>query len=291
MHALVALAQQQVEIVGQPEPVRDTYDLAVFSVAALAAFGTVGAVLVAMFGPGLRARQRIPKVTLKVDARMSQYGTEGARPEEALGLRLHNERKRDTAREVEVFISMLGDHGPQVGSDGSAIFPTTGDSGWKFGRELIARQRNLNFNSPLEGHIGSRTATIPAGFNREVYFAIVGSRLAIARTFHGEMPVMSVLEAEEAVAALCLYPARTDLVAYLSVPPGSAAAAEYATAEHGDTATYEVTLTVTGANFDAQTYQGSLYAVVDQGDDKAGRGPSVELGWASEPALVTDLHA
>ena len=44
VHLLAALAQLQMEIVGEPETARDTYDWIVLSVGALAAVGTVGAV-------------------------------------------------------------------------------------------------------------------------------------------------------------------------------------------------------------------------------------------------------
>lgn len=145
------------------------------------------------------------------------------------------------------------------------------------GKLEIARQSNLNFSNPLDGYQGSRTSSVPAGFNREVHFAVIGSDQALAKAFYPAIELPLDRKPAEPAAALCLYPARNDQIAYISVPPGGAEGSE-------QKAEYELILTVTGANFDAKTYRATLYATFERGPEYGV--PSVELGWVTEPTAV-----
>jgi hypothetical protein len=72
---------------------------------------------------------------------------------ELLSLRLHNEAGRDTARDVEVSVSVYAQQ-PDV-------------------LHVFAEDNNLNFDNPWAGGQGRTTSTVPAGHARLVSFAVI----------------------------------------------------------------------------------------------------------------------
>jgi hypothetical protein len=133
---------------------RDAYDWLFLTVTALAAMGTVGAIIVAVFGQRWHERHRSPRVELSVDPPGLGAVLDAEGWSDLMRLRLANEKGRETASDVEVFVYVQA-------PDEDAIF-------------VVASEGNLDFDDPADESGGRATATIPAGFSRCVNFAVVG---------------------------------------------------------------------------------------------------------------------
>jgi hypothetical protein len=126
-------------------------DVGIFCATAAGVVVTLGAVLVALFGPGWDRRRRGPRVTISTSFRTLQTKVFGS---EIVGLVLHNKRGCDTARDVEVFVSLT-----------FAVDGVTGVVG--------GDQASLNFEDPTEEGPGRPTASVPPGFARGVNLAVL----------------------------------------------------------------------------------------------------------------------
>jgi hypothetical protein len=203
-------------------------DWILVGVAVASAVATVGAVLVALFGPRWWAKRRAPKLTLEVnpDAGLvyPEVPTEpdSRRTSEDVFL-LANAKGRDTAREVEVFVTVSG-----VGTDANRVY---------------VQYKTLNFDSPLDGYSGRATATVPAGAERPIYFLCLGDRDAIAGAHYPSDA--NDEHSKEAAASLACYPARADEITWITFGTD-----------------YGITLVLSGANFDAVIYEGQFRVTV-----------------------------
>jgi hypothetical protein len=167
-------------------------------------------------------------------------------------LRLYNEAGRDTARDVEVFVTA---HGRAV-HDGEAV------------TLLIADEENLNFDSPIDGGPGRSTATVPSGYSRRVYFAILGSQSGIEAKLSPIMLEPQDGDSGEPWGALAIYPARQ------------------AKAMFDASSEYYIEIVVTGSNFDALTYQGTIGFRDDSEEVQEAPVPTVTLQWLEGPNLI-----
>jgi hypothetical protein len=199
-------------------------DVGIFFATSAGVVVTVCAVLVALFGPGWDRRRRRPVVTLSTVYRSRSTRVSDTDP---FCLRLHNKTGCETAREVEVFAEVT--------------FPVEGG-----GLGVVAEQANLNFDNPTDDGPGRSTASVPAGFSRDVNLAVLDE---------AEFVDLDDTDDHERrrlrVAYLALYPKRLVRTAGLH-----------------ENRTYEVGITVTGSNFDAVRYVGHLAFsdVISDGD-------------------------
>jgi hypothetical protein len=135
-------------------------EVAGFWVTLAAALITLSAVLVALFGPGWQARRRTPRLSLVVEntALGMPVETETFLP---IRLRVSNTRGRDTARNVQLYITVdsVQDH------DGSLI------------EHIYAEDDALRFDDPLRqpSEKGIWSTDVPSGHSRPVWFAMMGS--------------------------------------------------------------------------------------------------------------------
>jgi hypothetical protein len=90
--------------------------------------------------------------------------------EDAMTLILANEPSKDSAENVEVFLTVI-----------SAL--RAEDDGLELGGFFTFV--NLNFASSLDGHDGIPQSTVPAGFQRKVYFLATGLGPAIVSQHAG----------------------------------------------------------------------------------------------------------
>jgi hypothetical protein len=111
------------------------------------------AVLVALFGRQLYESRRRPKLALSPYP--ETYTTTVGMDSAPMNLKLHNERGKDTARDVEVFVTVES-------------VPAKGAPGWTPASDI-----NLNFDDPEADGPGRSTTTVPSGHSREVNFAVV----------------------------------------------------------------------------------------------------------------------
>ena len=249
--AIAVLAQVPVRIIEERDPGPTTYDWLVFAASAAAAIGTLVAIGVALFVPAWRAKRRKPALSIEAVERRAQVPSEraGYTPVDAFHLVLHNNRGRDTAHAVEVFLTASA-HRPD-----RKTLDTPGD--------LPAFQHNLNFDNPLQGQYGSRDASVPSGFYRRIHLAVLGNEEAIFNAHYEAVPRNRKRKpGPRSNAAFSLYPARNDTIAYLK--PG---------------VLYDVELVIVGANFDAVAYAGALryHDIEDPSDRRA------TIEWVTEP--------
>lgn len=204
---------------------------------------TFAAVVVALFAIPLRARLKRPKLGLApgTEALGNAVGLDPV----LMTLRLYNAKGRDTARDVEVFVTVISEGAPPV--------------------HLVAEEANLNFDDPLprvanpRGSVsvsttepGRSTATVPSGFARSVSFAVVGQEAG---------------DVTNAWGYLALYPTRMAKDASLLSVLG-----------------YKASIVVTGSNFDALTYEGELrFTEEDEPDDRGGHVRTRTLHWTKPP--------
>jgi hypothetical protein len=203
---------------------------------AVGALAAAGAVVVALFGPRWHQKQTQPKLSLEADPRgtiLSAESSTGA----MLRLKVHNARDKRTAEQVELFVSVATRLNRDEGGGVSAI--------------VHVRDRSLNFDEPGGAPPGRSTTSVPSGYSRPVPFLMVGPPTTISerfgvelrkRSFNGDLPSW--------VAVPVLYPAVAESAIWLKV-----------------NGPYEVTLVVTGANFDAVRFRGEL-AMSQEVDDQ-----------------------
>jgi hypothetical protein len=127
-------------------------DVGIFWVTLAGAIVTTLAVAVALFGPRLQQRWRRPELTIMPNPPGMGIPL-GSGAGELLQLRLSNRRGRETAYEVEVFVSS------------SAQGPTA--------LHIFADEDNLNFDNPWAGSGGRTTSSVPSGYSRSVSAAII----------------------------------------------------------------------------------------------------------------------
>jgi hypothetical protein len=197
---------------------------------AVGAVATFCAVVVALFGPAWREKQKRPQLSLSPETDMTT-SIDGSSALEAR-IWIRNALGRDTAEGVEVFVDAQGPHIPGAGT------------------VLVATGESLNFDRPRPDEAGRSTATVPAGHSRPVYFAVWGSATAIATRFDPSMRSRDdAAIRSDAGAALALYGSPRGLL-------GSLGSREILWLEK-DT-TYDVRIVVTGANFDAVAFRGQV---------------------------------
>lgn len=164
---------------------------------------TFAAVLVALFGPGLRRSRRRPIVTLTspepwIEIDLTDPDPAGPASLVLMRLTLHNKRGRDTAQDVEMFARVTY-QGPQQGS-------------WT--TFLVADQAHLNFDDPIAGP-GRSTATVPSGFARDVNLATILDLDGEYEVAHGRVGRLALYPPQLARDAL-LWAGRTYEVAIVA---------------------------------------------------------------------------
>lgn len=236
-------------------------------VGAGAAAGTIGAVLVALFGPAWREKRRRPSLQLVVEDHdvMTLYDAAAAgreKPDDGPAINVVNATGKDVARDVEVLATVLMPYEEE-------------------GEELpipLVERETLLFNSPSRRSRDEWQTRVPPGFGRRVYFVLLGAR---AELFHSFRAVEDVTSREwkdvGQNAALAAYPPTRDNMFWLA---------------DGE---YIVELEVTGANFDALSYRGRFAIETDEmgelrlADDEAEsleRATSVKFTWVESPKLI-----
>lgn len=214
---IALLAAVPVRIVSQPES-NPSWDDPTVLIAGAGVAATLLAVVVALAGPSWNARRRRPKIDLEADppnVGLSPDAIEDASvPPVDVGLRISNAAGRDTARDVEVFIS--------------AKAPDGG------GTHIAAEEVNLLFGR-LTSRSNPTSVSIPAGYSRRVALAALGNPRATRGIFSrlrsplGIRPSWAALVVEDMPEHFCWLDERLS---------------------------YRIEIVVTGANFDAITFDG-----------------------------------
>jgi hypothetical protein len=227
-------------------------DIGIFWATLGGVIATFAAVLVALFGQRLHQWRRRPQITVTSDPpsmgiRVDPDSKLVWTPSASvLRLRLHNEPGRDTARDVEVFVDAVA----QVG----------------FVTFEAADSANLNFDDPTDDDGPGRSiATVPSGYSRRVNFAVL--MRGGDQDVHNEDEARNMKIKHEAWGYLAVYPP--------SLTAGSTL---------HDNASYDVRITVTGANFDAISYRG---VVAFEDEEDTDLGPLKYLTWKEPLAKST----
>ena len=193
-----------------------------------AAVGTLAATFVALFGPGWRERRRRPALRLVAaeSETMTLYDAAsagGQKPDDGPLLTIANAKRKDSAVDVEVFVTVLTPYEEE-------------------GEELpipIVERENLLFTSPARRAGDQWRTRVPRGFSRRVYFLLLGAPSELSASFREEAGTTSSNCKDIGQhAVLAAYPPTRDNMFWLS---------------DGE---YLVIFELTGANFDAQTYEG-----------------------------------
>lgn len=123
--AWTKIADISIRVVSQFALARDWIDYVALVAAVFAALGTVGAVVVALFGPRWQARRRRPALYVRsLPPSMSQSRPRGPlgndSPATEFTVELGNRAGRDTGRDVEIFLSYaraVSPHGLAIAGD------------------------------------------------------------------------------------------------------------------------------------------------------------------------------
>jgi hypothetical protein len=126
----------------------------------VAAIATALAVIVALFGPGWRAKRRAPKLVVSADPARAALTLRHA---QEMAVRIRNAPGRDTAEAAEVFVTVT-QKSPR-------------------GVHYVAREESLSFDTPRPDAPGRSTASVPSGYSRPVSFAVFGPAEAVAEHF------------------------------------------------------------------------------------------------------------
>jgi hypothetical protein len=220
----VIFAQTAVRVVSQPGP--DWTDIASFIATAVGVGATTAAVIVALFGPAWHQRRRAPVISVELEYESSSVGQweltgVDKRLHEA-GVFVKNQAGRDTARDVEVFVSAIS-----AESYGSPP-----------GRHIAVERARLYF-----GHIEApdslrHVAPVPAGFSR--YVPLIG--LGDSDNLRDRLPGLDAL------------PSPGDTAWSLLISDEMGVHSGWL----DDGIDYLLELVVVGANFDAVAYRGML---------------------------------
>jgi hypothetical protein len=230
MTALTAIATLRVELA------HDWLDYLAAFAALFAALGTVAAVVWAIYGPSIRERRRRPSLSLENRYEGDEQIFEADEPTVGDGacLRLANATGRDTAREVEVFLSVYivlerPEEGPaMVDVDGEPLeIPLVSDE-------------NLNFDGN-DGRDGRAHVSVPSGVSRRLYLARLGDPKALFASWTGEG--VAPENVGEMCGAWATVPATRDMIAWLR-----------------DGSKYRIELTIAGANVDPVRYRARVRA-------------------------------
>lgn len=190
----------------------------------VAAVATTAAVVVALFGPTLRAWLSRPVLKLSASDEDHFYDAGGDPALDVAPLSLENRRGRQVAREVQVTLS--------VGA------PFSGEEGEELSIPL-SEQRNLRFE--LDAPDTTSGSTVPPGSCRRVQFVVMGPKLLIVAWLRDRGEDQPTQEAE-VHGAFCAQPsAAVESALWLT-----------------DDSPLDICLVVSGANFDALTYVGQI---------------------------------
>ncbi len=192
---------------------------------------TLGAILVALFGPSWRAKKQRPKLTLSASDVVHEFWDAETQADHAEGfIELTASEGRDTADGVEIYLSI------------ARPSPLKG-----LGPMRVFQGRRLCFDSFQESEDGQPQTTVPAGFVRRVPWVAVGWYRTLWNLVpKGDFPPGFPAEDEDHgydCAVVNLYKRSKRTVRALDTMFGG---------------TYYVYLTVTGANFDALSFSGVL---------------------------------
>jgi len=209
-----------------------------FWVSVASALITLLAVVVALFRDNFHEWRKKPKLDVAVDPEgigfpeIYREGNMGY-----LRLRLSNARGRDTADEVEVWVTVE----TEEADDGS--------------KQVFCESAALIFENPHDLTSAKTSGTVPAGFSRPVWFAEVGDIASMNRTGSlSKLYYMGGIDEQEASnAAVILVESASGRISppLLTFP-----------------FTVNVSIVVTGRNFDAVHFAGQLSGVFepDEGD-------------------------
>lgn len=241
--------------------VRDTTDWVLVVVSILTAFGTIGAVAVALLGPAWRERQKRPDVRLVFHGAGAADGSLGwskhvdidqpGDTQDYPPMWVTNERGKDPAQNVEVFVTV----GQCVPGGGVWIG--------------LASRDNLLFNSPVDGHYGSSSTHVPPGFSREVFFLTFGHSASIFEAMYPDGASEPDDPNAELLGIIATFPARRSRAQWIKA------------------GTYAVTFVVTGSNFDAVTYVGQFKIGRETFEGDGRSMVRQTFGWTTEPARRT----
>lgn len=232
-----------------------------FWVTVMGVFVTVAAVLVALFGPQWHAARLRPQLSLKVDKTSVEWAVGSSGSAVTFWLRLANARGRDTARDVEVFVSTAAEVPEQESPTG-------------VGYVIPAEDEPLLFGTPMSGRAEEQRVTVPAGHSRWLAFADAGEPGEVAAAVGADMSALmrlawrSGVDEEQPRARLRVDAPGEPVVPWL-----------------GFGVTYPVEIVVTGSNFDALRFRGEFGSRWGQDE---GLGETVWCGWVAEPSPVAE---
>lgn len=248
----------------------DVWSIITALAAAVAAIGTVGAVITALFLPPWQAKQSRPKLTLSPEVTglwTTSYRTPEAdkpsEPHDGPVLLISNERGKDTAHGVEVLLTVY----ERPDQNDPAVEPLT-----------IRRfaDRALNY-SDNDGYSGTRSANVGPGATRRVYLTRIGDPTVLFKSWYPEERAVppGIMNNGPQFLKFCgawaTHPARQDeLVWLVSSTP------------------YWVEMMVVGDNFDALTYRGRIQVyIIDNDSDPKRQSRSVAVKWILPLAPAT----
>jgi hypothetical protein len=233
------------------EIVRDSGDVIALVVGLITALATAAAVIVALFGPRWAEARRRPRLVLitRRDERRQFSGDmlQSGHPADFPTLLVSNEVGRDSAREVEVFAHV-----------GHRVAP-----GVHIG---VVSRENLVFGDPRVVSTPASVTHVPAGFARELYFLLAGSRREVMRCFGGVISSYDTV-GDTAATALLVHPLSSETLRWV------------------DAGEYSVTFLITGANFNAVRYVAQFR--VSEWSDSEGD-PVIGFRWLRGPERLLD---
>ena len=215
---------------------------------------TFAAVLVALFGPRWQANRSQPKLSLSVEPAGLEWTVGEVFGAQPMILLLHNAEGRDTAVDVEVF-AYVTSHFKR-------------DDGMPSGHVAVDSEP-LVFENPLGSNPVRTASSIPSGFSRKAYWALVGQPGVIAQAFAQEPRDAA---ANELLAAVAVDPYGRTEVSWMWFGRK-----------------YLVDLIVTGSNFDAVYFSGVVESVISEADGERDPG-SVGYLWTEQPRRVAPEH-
>jgi hypothetical protein len=223
----------------------DTFEYATLLAAMAVAVGTLAAVGTALFGPGWLSRRRRPRLSIEPDGFAEAIIMEADPSIQLVTLRLDNAVGRDRAEDVEVYVDIGWELEP------SALLP-------------LVEQELLPFGDPRQTPPPPTSKNVAAGFSRWMPLFLLGDGPTLARECGlnpdaepSPLPVRSV----GAVAIARLRQERAWLTAAQE---------------------FFITVTVTGANFDAISHAGSFVLEVTDMDMVDGTLRSIEVKWTRQ---------
>lgn len=215
---------------------------------------TFGAVMVALFGPAWHARRKAPKLSLKPEDGDITIPNESADSTfSPVRLLIHNAAGRETAHDVQVFVSVERSTSPG----------TT----W-----IYAEDEPLRFDNPRR-KVAQTTATVPSGYARPVWFAVAGAASSTAQAM-GKVHAANLPHSRGVLSAVVAN--ESDDSDAVVLEPNQR---------------YNVSFVITGSNFDALYYSGVFGIHGESIDMPEGTGTrtveALTFGWQHDPKLVS----